>query len=81
METLTQLKKTDTIDQIMDLSGLFVIKDIHDPIDIGYWSGSGNFINNINEARLYKTREHAQIIADTLLATKPIVVEVKIIEV
>lgn len=79
VDTQTKLQQTETQDQIPDLSELFVIRYYDGKKS--YWSGSGYYVDNINDARLYKTREHAQLVADTLLATKPIVIPIKIIEI
>lgn len=70
---------SETQTTIADLSQLFVIR-YFDGIYY-YWSGSGLYVSNINDARLYRTREHAQLVADSLSATKPIVVPIKIVEI
>jgi hypothetical protein len=79
METQTKIEYTDDGVFAIDLAKLFVIV-YFDGTD-NYWSGSGNYTTIISDARLYKTREHAQMVADKLIATKPIVQQVKIVKI
>jgi hypothetical protein len=80
-QPITQPIKEETITPIdqIDLSGLFVIRYFDG--NYSYWSRSNGYVNNINDAFLYKTEAHAQLVADTLLATKPEIIEVKIVPV
>ena len=78
LQTQPERITTETESTIADLSQLYVVKYFDG--QSWYWSGSGNYLSNINEARLYKTKEHAQLVADSLLATKPQVIPVKIVE-
>jgi len=79
MTTQTKKEQVNLPEVKVTFSELFVIKYFDGLAN--YWSGSGNYTTNINEARLYKTAGHAQLIADSLLATKPQVVPVQIQEI